>query len=105
MRDGDAILDDLGKRPQDLLDRAGKDIDAADDQHVVGPAEHAPFQQRKAVLAVGVKPRPHDVARAIANDRAAEAAERRQHQLGQLAIVGRAAGRQRAELGDELASR
>ena len=102
MQRGDAVLDDLGKGPQDLLDRAGKDVDAADDQHVVGPAEDAAFQQREAASSPRLKPRPHDVARAVANDRAAEAAERREHQLGQLAVGGRAAGGQREELGDEL---
>src|SRR5262245_21261178 len=76
---GDAEFHDLGERSQNLLERAGKNVDATDDKHVVGPAEHAPFEQGKAVFALRVVSRPHDVACAIANHRAAEAAEGCQH--------------------------
>ena len=49
---GHTIFDDLGKAVQDLLDRGGVDVHAADDQHVVGAAENAAFEEDEAVRAV-----------------------------------------------------
>ena len=46
---GDAVLDHFGKAAQDLVDGAGEHVHAADDQHVVGPADHAAFEQHEAI--------------------------------------------------------
>jgi len=46
--------------------------------------------------------RPDNIARAVSNDRTAMSTERCEDQLGQFAIFGGRAGRQRSKLGDEF---
>lgn len=68
-----AVLDDLWETVENLFDGGRKDIDAADDHHVVCAAEHAPFQQHEAARTGGRPAWPHEVACAVAEDGSAAA--------------------------------
>ncbi len=45
---GDSVFDDFGKAVEDLLDRGGIDVHAADDEHVVGAAEDAAVEENES---------------------------------------------------------
>src|SRR3954470_9297500 len=95
--EGDAELADALVLAQDLLDRRREDVHPADDDHVVAAPEDALRQPaagmaRAAVDRVGLD----DVARAVADDRAAGAREG-----GGDELAGRAVGDGLASLGVE----
>ena len=80
---------DLGARSgDDLADRRGEDVDAADDQHVVGAADAA---DPRAGAAAGARARPHAdvVAGAEAQQRRGAVAEVREHELALGAVLER----------------
>src|SRR5688500_10840254 len=97
-----AILDDLWKTAKDLLYRRRIHIHAADDHHVVGPAENTVLQEDKAVILVAVPNRTDHVASPITNYRRARAAERCQNEMGLFARLRRIARLDGDELGDEF---
>src|SRR5262245_29293746 len=57
---GNAIFDDFGEATEDFFDRAREDVDAADDEHVVGPSEDAALEKDEVVV-TGGKPWPNDI--------------------------------------------
>ena len=72
---GDSVFDDLGKAVQDLLDRGGVDVHAADDEHVVGAAQDSAVEQDKSTRAAGVPSWANEIACAIADDGCPSTAE------------------------------
>ena len=74
------------ERAHDLADRGREDVDAADDQHVVGAADAA---HARAGAAARARARPHldVVARAEAQQRRGAVAEMRQHELAGRAVL------------------
>ena len=84
---------------QDLLDLGRKQVDAADDQHVVaapGHLLHASHGTRRA------RQQPGEVAGAVANHRARFPGERGEDQLPHLAVGQHLAGRRVDDLGVEV---
>ncbi len=71
---------------QGLLDLRREDVDAADDQHVVGAAGDAAHARRGTAAGAGLAPEPGDVAGAVAEHRHRLAGQRGDHQLARLAV-------------------
>jgi len=70
----------------DVTDGGGKDIDAPDDQHVVGPSQAADAWAG-AAAAAGSRPHPHVVARAEAEERCGPVPEVGEHELPLRAVL------------------
>src|SRR2546428_102662 len=77
----DLELVDRGEASYDPLDRGREDVDAADNEHVVEPAEDAALQAPERPPArAAPRPQTHAVARAVSHDRRAHPPEIRQDQ-------------------------
>src|SRR3954462_10506947 len=79
----DSIFDDFGEAVQDSLDGGGINVHAANDEHVVGTAQDSAVEKHESAWAARVPGWANEVARAIADDRRAGAAERCEDQLGE----------------------
>ena len=79
---GEAIFEHFGKAAQNLLDATRKDVDAANDHHVVGAAQHAAIEQHIANASIVLPDRTHQVARAVAPTRPAVRKGRSHKSLG-----------------------
>jgi hypothetical protein len=93
-RAGAGDLDEVVRRgaldpQQRLLDLGGEDVDAADDQHVVGAPGDAAHACRASPAGTGLAVEAGDVAGAIADQRHRLAGERGDHQLAGLAFRDR----------------
>src|SRR3954452_1176510 len=84
--DEDVAADVGRERAHDLAHGGGEDVDAAHDQHVVGPADAANPRPGPAARA-WVRPHRHVVARAEAQQRRGAMAQVGQHQLAGGAVV------------------
>src|SRR5262245_57271991 len=95
---------DLCKLAQHRLDRRRVDIVTADNEHVIHPAEDPAIEPGEVTAAGASAAGQFDkVASAIADQRAAPAAEVRQDELALLSVGNRLASRRVDHLCDELA--
>ena len=78
--DEDAPADLRGEPADDLANRRREDVDAADDQHVVGAADAADAR-RRAPARAGARPDLDVVARAEPQERRGPVAQVREHEL------------------------
>ena len=87
---------------QHRLDLRGEDVDAADDQHVVGAAGDLLHADQRAAAGARSRGAGGDVARAVADDRQRLLGERREDQLAPLPVGQRLAGLRVDDLGEEV---
>jgi len=85
--DREPVFDHFGEASHDPVDRPREDVHAANDEHVVGPADHPSLELHpralpRSNLGVVGPARTDEVASAVAEDRSADAAERREDKLG-----------------------
>src|SRR5690606_18612777 len=101
----DAILRNLAETPQKRLDRRRIDVVSADEHHVVDAAEDPALEHSRAridvLLFLAVEADPaHEIAGAVADDRASDAPEVRDHELPELSRLDRLHAARREDLHD-----
>ena len=83
---------DAVEAEQHALDLAREDVDAADDEHVVGAAEDARHARERPPAHARLPRERREVAGAVAQQRERLLRERREHELADLAVGNRRAG-------------
>ena len=101
-RGNQPVFFDLRKASQDFLHATGKDIDSADDQHVIGSPDDPSLKKYELIRGPLVPAGSHTIARLVADQRTSTSAKRRQHEVTQLPLHCFLAGFHADELGNKL---
>ncbi len=93
---------ELRDREERPLDLAREDVDAADDQHVVGPSDDARHPGERAAAGAGLARERGEVAGAVAQQRQRLLRQRREDELADLAVRHRLARLRVDDLDEEV---